>query len=661
MYVKFFPNSRFRLQKNLPITKHSKFVDRPCYLLVSRRPKIEPILEKLHFLAGIISTPEILKNISEELDKIGLNAGVCEGNDEEKSLCQNVKNDNAPKNNAPNFCEKHHCKNGHFSGFCDVTKYNLDNEFYEINDFKSEKNGSKNDDFEKKQPKNGHFSRDFELIPCEDPQDAWAFLSSQNFPLQPKNQIAITGTNGKTSSSFFAYQILLGFGENVILINSLGIFANGNKISEVENTTPDSYVIHQAADDFCRKFGQNSYLVVETSSIGIEQKRTKYLNFSTAVWTNFSQEHQDYHQTLQNYFREKLNLANLSKRFLIHNSVLFSAEKFFGSDFFQNELKKFENCQNSTENSSKSTKINEKIQIYGPELISVVQKDQLYIEYEILDQNKPLKYINPTVERGKENHHTPLHLSITSSLLGKFQANNLLSAIMAVNSFFSLEKIYAILQKSAILAPIGRMQRIGNVIIDNSHKPEALKVAIEEIRESGAEKIIVISGAGGERDRIKRPQIGQIMEENREIAIITSDNPRNENPLKIIDEILAGTSYKNLENYQKKCEILCKNDENYRKTMEKMQKNVNFEAKTSKIDLKTQNLAKILVIPDRKFAIETAIRLLGKNDICLLAGKGGENTIEIQGKSVRFVESEIVLEILQEKFGKEKPPFKPSI
>lgn len=398
-------------------------------------------------------------------------------------------------------------------------------------------------------------SYDFEFIECDDPANAWSFLCKQNFPLAPQFQIGITGTNGKTSTTYFTYQILYALskkhGLNVILINSLGVFANGSKIANTNNTTPDSYIIHKSIHEFCSQHGvENCFLVIEVSSIGIQQKRIEYLNLDVAIWTNFSQEHIDYHKTMENYFNEKKKLSKMAKEFWVHNSI----------EIDDASCKK-----------------------YGDELKNVLQKKQLHIEYQF--DNTPAK-------------------TISLDIFGKFQAQNLLSSIVALRKFFNLDQIFEAIKQYPLKAPAGRMEiaptKIGTVIIDNSHKPVALQSALESIRESveDSSKIIVVCGCGGNRDQIKRPMIGKIMQEFSDLAIITNDNPRYENPIEIIQQIQSGTS---------------------------------MNAKTP-----------VMIIPDRKTAIKTAMNMLGENDVCLIAGKGNETTIEINGEFFPFSDIEVV-------------------
>lgn len=386
-----------------------------------------------------------------------------------------------------------------------------------------------------------------ELIECSQPTLYWAFLCSKNYPASPEKKIAITGTSGKTSTTWFIYQILLALKQPVLLINSIGIFENENKLCDNLNSTPDSEIIHKACDSFVKKYGSNSFLICETTSIGIEQHRAAFLSFNIALFINFSHEHLDYHKTMDNYKTAKLKLGKIAQKFLVHNSIE------------QNQYNK-----------------------YGHELLTSSNQHQIDIEID----NKQYTIKNP--------------------LIGTLNHPNILNTMIALNEFFEIEEIIKHLNN--ITSPEGRGQIIKHqnktIVIDNAHKPDALETILKSLNTSikNESKIIVVTGCGGNRDAEKRPIMGKIMQQYSNLAIITTDNPRNEDPLIIAQEMLAQIDH---------------------------------------------NQPEPKVILNRKEAIEYAIKQMQENDILLVAGKGNEEYQIIKDEKIPFNDYKIVEEILK--------------
>ncbi len=330
---------------------------------------------------------------------------------------------------------------------------------------------------------------DLDMVECENPTLFWSFLCAKNFPKLPENKICVTGTNGKTSTTWFIYQILLGMNMPVLLINSIGIFDNSGRISDTKNTTPDAQVIHQHAHNFAQKH-PNGFLILETSSIAIDQNRIAHIFPQVSICTNFSHEHLDYHKTMEEYYNAKMKLGKVSNNYFVHNSIKQNA-----------------------------------FQTYGHELTKVEQKEKLEMQF-LFDKN----------------------YSVSSNLFGIFQAQNILSAITALKQFILTNKISSMQnimdQISKLTTPVGRMQKIQKngltILIDNAHKPDALQSALKAVRETFCNaRIFVVAGCGGDRDKQKRPSMGRIMQEFADIAIITSDNPRSEDASQIANEMLS--------------------------------------------------------------------------------------------------------------------------
>lgn len=384
-------------------------------------------------------------------------------------------------------------------------------------------------------------NKNIALIAHDNPGLLWSELCHQQFPLLSQNSIAVTGTSGKTSTTWFIYNMLLHMNKNAMLIGSIGIFQNGVRIADTINATPDSYILHKYTHDFLQQNGSDSFCIYETSSIALEQNRIANIAPKVGVWINLSHDHLDYHHTMEKYHECKLMLGNITEEFFVHKSIE------------QNKYQK-----------------------YGEQLISAEQKDKLIIK---------AKFNQKIYE-------------ISADIFGLFQANNIISAIVALQKFFPVDEI--IQHANKLTAPAGRMQKVGKFVIDHSHKPEALRSALLSIRECMkaeplAGKVWIIAGCGGNRDATKRPIMGAIMEELSDIAIITNDNPRNEDPAEIAKQVSSG--------FVKKEPI---------------------------------------TILNREEAIEYAHKHMQPNDLCLIAGKGNETYQEFEnGRKVYFSDLEV--------------------
>lgn len=473
MYLKYFNTPYLNLIdepiNGIIITKHTKYIEHPCYVLISslqnKEKLIQELFQKLELIKGIISTKEIIEELSNSLKDLTI------------------------------------------------------------------------------------------FIECENPTLAWAHLCKLNFPQTPEHIIGITGTSGKTSTTSFTHQLLRSMNQNVLLINTLGIFYNDEKIANTNNTTPDAFVLHKHLNEFTKQFGNNSFAILEISSIGVEQNRVKFIDFEVGLWNNFSPEHLDYHENMGNYFKAKNKFTTHCKNAFVHNSVI---------DPVTNFVHKNAN--------------------YGSELINVTQNQTLEISLQMNVESSIYSKI----------------FELSFEIFGIFQAENVLSAITSLKPFFSIEEIMSICKKIQLKTPVGRMEKVGNCIIDNSHKPEALKSALQSIAKIKPNRIIVVCGCGGNRDKIKRPIMGEIMQNFADIAIITSDNPRFENPIDIINDI-------------------------------------------------TSSMTNFIIIENREDAIKYAISIMNDKDICLIAGKGSETSQEINGQSFPFSDKAIVQKYLQQK------------
>lgn len=328
---------------------------------------------------------------------------------------------------------------------------------------------------------------------------------SEKFKKKPKYNIAVTGTNGKSSIAFFYYKILLLLGYKVGSVGTLGIFENKKK-KESYLTTPSFLDNHKTLNNFNKK--KINYAIIEASSHGLKQSRLKFINFHCGIFTNLSHDHLDYHITMKEYLKSKLILF---KKLIKRNGFIIT-----GSEMPEfNILSKIANKKNI------------KLLSYGKngntiKIISmkVVGKFN-YLKINVLEKVFILKL----------------------NLIGKFQIENFLSAILACYSCgISFKQIFNVCSK--INNPPGRMELIKKhdkiIIIDYAHTPDALEKTINEVQNFFKKNINIVFGCGGGRDKSKRKIMGKIANKLCKKVYLTNDNPRQEDPRKIITEIKKG-------------------------------------------------------------------------------------------------------------------------
>ncbi|MFL1781357.1 UDP-N-acetylmuramoyl-L-alanyl-D-glutamate--2,6-diaminopimelate ligase [Candidatus Hepatincolaceae symbiont of Richtersius coronifer] len=434
-----------------------------------------------------------------------------------------------------------------------------------------------------------NFSKDtllISLIEVKDTRDFVAYCSFNitdqfNYTPLPKNIITVTGTNGKSSVSFFVGQYLTLLKIPNIVMGTLGIFENNKKITS-SLTTPDATTIAQ----YLRKAYKNGidFVIIESSSHGIEQKRIEGLNFVAAGFTNLTPDHLDYHQNMDNYYQAKKRLfSELVKTYAIINI----------DDFYGKKLNK--ECKDQ----------NLKILTYGKQLsiLQIIKIEQLFNEtksapYQLIH----LKYQNKIYK-------------IELNLSGDFQVYNIVCALgLLLACGFSLNNL-ANLTKH-ILEIQGRLNLIkqdfikAKIFVDFAHTPNALEQVLLTLKKENHKKLRVVFGCGGDRDRLKRPQMGEIAYELADAIYITDDNPRTENPETIRNEIIQGI--------------------------------------TLHSSLKPKPLYNIA---NRAEAILKAVADLQVGDILLIAGKGHENTQIIGDQSVSFSDNAEVEKSLLKIYG----------
>ncbi len=325
-----------------------------------------------------------------------------------------------------------------------------------------------------------------------------AFSTCKN---KPKNLVAVTGTNGKSSIASFYYQILRLNEKKVASIGTLGIQTSSYK-KNTSNTTFDPVKLSLCLDKLKKE--NINHVILEASSHGLKQNRLDGLKFKTGIFTNLTHDHLDYHKSFKDYFKSKLYLF---EKLLKKNSNIIT-------DIEIPEYKRI-----------KKIALKKKINI---ETISN-RKSSLSIishKYSNAKQLIEIKYRNKVYK-------------LQTSLIGKIQIKNILMAMIAAEkSGLKFKKIINVISK--IKPANGRLEQIGiikndaKVILDYAHTPDALKTCLQNINEQfEGKKISIVFGCGGNRDEMKRPMMGKIASQYCDKIYLTDDNPRDENPKKI--------------------------------------------------------------------------------------------------------------------------------
>ncbi len=404
-------------------------------------------------------------------------------------------------------------------------------------------------------------------IQVKDTNAALAFLAANYYgnPSQHLKLVGITGTNGKTTVASLLYQLFKNAGYKVGLISTVKILV-GEKEYKATHTTPDSLTINYYLAEMIESGVE--FCFMEVSSHGIHQKRTEGLHFVGGVFTNLSHDHLDYHTTFLEYRDVKKSFFDYLPKTAF---ALTNVDDKNGLLMMQNTA---------------ARKLTYALKTYADYKAQIL-----------------------------ENQLTGLLLKINENevwvrLIGTFNAYNLL-AIYGTAVELGLDNLEVLRLLSDLESVSGRFQFIVSnkkitAIVDYAHTPDALENVLKTINDirTNNEQLITVVGCGGDRDKTKRPIMANIASTMSDKVIITSDNPRTENPNEIISQMEAG--------------------------------------------VEPQNYKKTLSIEDRKQAIKTACQLANENDIILIAGKGHETYQEIQGVRHDFDDMKIVKEILEQ-------------
>jgi UDP-N-acetylmuramoyl-L-alanyl-D-glutamate--2,6-diaminopimelate ligase len=404
-------------------------------------------------------------------------------------------------------------------------------------------------------------------VQVKDTNKAMAFMAANYFgnPSEHLKLVGITGTNGKTTVASLLYQLFQKAGFKVGLLSTVKILVN-DKEYKATHTTPDSITINHYLKEM-NEAGVE-YCFMEVSSHGIHQKRTEALHFAGGIFTNLSHDHLDYHPTFAEY-------RDVKKSF-------------------------FDNLPKSAFALSNIDDKNGQVMLQNTQARKLTYALKSYANYkaQIL-----------------ENQLSGLLLKINENevwvrLIGTFNAYNLL-AIYGTAVELGLDNLEVLRLLSGLESVSGRFQFIvsnGKItaIVDYAHTPDALENVLKTINDirTKNEQLITVVGCGGDRDKAKRPIMANIASTLSDKVILTSDNPRTENPETIIAEMEQG--------------------------------------------VEPQNYKKTIAITDRKQAIKTACQMAQPNDIILIAGKGHETYQEIQGIRHDFDDMKTVVEILDQ-------------
>ncbi|HAT4328724.1 TPA: UDP-N-acetylmuramoyl-L-alanyl-D-glutamate--2,6-diaminopimelate ligase [Clostridium perfringens] len=410
---------------------------------------------------------------------------------------------------------------------------------------------------------------DITIIKVRDTRKALAIMSSNYFG-NPKDKlkiIGITGTNGKTTSAFIIKSILEKAGFMTGLIGTIANYI-GNKKVDAVRTTPESYELHELFKNMVDAGVE--YCVMEVSSHSLELDRVYGIQFEEGIFTNLTRDHLDFHKTFENYYNAKFKLFERSNHSIINLDDPYGA----------NIVKDIEERGVKTKVSTFS-----------------IEKESDFKAFEIKSHSNGSEF--------KGNLESIEEFSI--NIPGEYNIYNSLGCIIcAYNLNIPMDKIKEGL--SDVVIP-GRCELVAkeknlpySIIIDYAHTPDGLENILSTVKAFTKNRMISVFGCGGDRDKVKRPQMGKIGCELSDIAIITSDNPRSEEPMDIINDIVKPLNYDNF-----------------------------------------------VIEVNRKEAIRKAMNMALEGDVIVIAGKGHETYQILKDETIHFDEREVVYDILEGK------------
>jgi UDP-N-acetylmuramoyl-L-alanyl-D-glutamate--2,6-diaminopimelate ligase len=408
---------------------------------------------------------------------------------------------------------------------------------------------------------------DITYVEVDNSQKALAYMASNYYEVPSENLklIGVTGTNGKTTVVSLLYQLFKKAGFKVGLLSTVKIMVD-NKEYKATHTTPDSLTINKYLKEMSDEGVE--FCFMEASSHGIHQFRTEGLKFEGGIFTNLTHDHLDYHNSFAEYRDVKKSFFD---KLPSNAFALVNIDDKNGLVMLQN---------------TKARKFTYALKTYADYRVQILENEISGMLLKINESN------------------------VWSRLIGNFNAYNLL-AIYGTADLLGLDNTETLQLISSLESVSGRFQYLiseDNItaIVDYAHTPDALKNVLETINSirTKNEELITVVGCGGDRDKTKRPTMGNIASALSNKVIITSDNPRSEKPEVIISEIENG--------------------------------------------VEPQHIKKVVSIVDRKQAIKTACQLAKPSDIILIAGKGHETYQEINGERFDFDDFKIVKELLKQ-------------
>jgi UDP-N-acetylmuramoyl-L-alanyl-D-glutamate--2,6-diaminopimelate ligase len=404
------------------------------------------------------------------------------------------------------------------------------------------------------------------FICVKNPRRALALAAAKIFPQQPQTIAAVTGTSGKTSVAAFTRQIWSVLGYQAASIGTVGVVSpKGEQYGSL--TTPDPVDLHRTLDQLARD--GVTHLALEASSHGLDQYRLDGVRIAAGAFTNLTRDHLDYHPTIEAYLAAKLRLFD--------DLIMPDGTAVIGVD-----------------------------DSYAGQVIEAAKRRDLKI-ISVGVHGEDIKFVDGSIDGFAQVitiSHGGRTYRVRLPLVGAFQVQNAgIAAGLAIATGAKPARVFAALEKLA--GAKGRLELAGThngapIFIDYAHKPDALKKALESLRPYANGKLVVVFGAGGDRDTGKRPIMGRIAAENADRVVVTDDNPRSESPAAIRAAILA-------------------------------------------------NAPAAMEIGDRAEAIRETIADLKTGDVLLIAGKGHETGQIIGERVVPFSDHETVADALQGK------------
>ena len=402
-----------------------------------------------------------------------------------------------------------------------------------------------------------------ETIKVDDTNEWLTNYVSDNYAkeVNKMNILGITGTNGKTTTAYLTYQLLNKLGSKTAYIGTIGYYLPDEDIRELPNTTPNILDLYELLLEAKNKDCKN--VIMEVSSHALDQKRVQGIDFKVAGFTNLTQDHLDYHKTMEAYLEAKLLILKQ-----LSGDMIVNIDDKYGKYW----LEKYDNCFTLGKDG----------------------KDYKIISYTDTEKGTMLKLSIFDKE-----------YDVETNLRSTFNVYNYLTALAFVNRVgFKVEDIIKVTKD--IYPPKGRCEQIkvglGEAVIDYAHTPDAVEKIIDAFTENKKGRVITLVGCGGDRDPKKRPIMGNIATSKSDYVIFTSDNPRTEDPKKIMDDIIAGVKTDNYE-----------------------------------IEL------------DRRKAIVKALDMIKENDVVLLLGKGHEDYQILGHEKVHLDDAEEVKKYIDSK------------